>query len=77
MFDDFGRKLQIDDPDRGTRAYRYNPLGEVERQLDAPSGVNEHSVPAEAFGDFLCSIFDEWKDRDMRNNPIRRGESTM
>ena len=27
--------------------------------------VTDHSVPAEAFGDFLCTIFDEWVDRDI------------
>jgi uncharacterized protein len=32
----------------------------VERRPDAPGGVSPETVPAEAWGDFLCSIFDTW-----------------
>jgi len=37
----------------------------VEPQPDAEHGVSARSVSAEAWGNFLCSIFDEWKRRDM------------
>jgi uncharacterized protein len=37
----------------------------VERRADAPSGVTEETVPAEAWGDFLCAVFDEWLARDI------------
>ncbi|MBI5441871.1 MAG: anaerobic sulfatase maturase [Deltaproteobacteria bacterium] len=37
----------------------------VERRPDAPSGVSDRSVPAEAFGAFLCALFDEWLARDI------------
>ena len=47
----------------GAKFITFLPL--VEAQLEASSGVSEHSVPAEAFGEFLCSIFNEWKDHDI------------
>jgi len=37
----------------------------VELQPDAKGGVNPISVPAEAWGAFLCTIFDEWRDNDI------------
>jgi uncharacterized protein len=37
----------------------------VERRPEAQSGVSERTVPAEAWGDFLCAIFDEWAARDI------------
>jgi uncharacterized protein len=37
----------------------------VERRFDADGGVSDRSVPAEAFGAFLCTIFDEWLRRDI------------
>jgi len=37
----------------------------VEPRPDAAGGVSECTVPAEALGFFLCSVFDEWKRRDM------------
>ena len=37
----------------------------VEPQPDAESGVSRHTVPAEAWGVFLCTIFDEWMSRDI------------
>ncbi|UCC41700.1 MAG: anaerobic sulfatase maturase [Candidatus Aminicenantes bacterium] len=37
----------------------------VEPQPDAEGGVSLRSVPAEAFGVFLCTIFDEWIDQDI------------
>ena len=37
----------------------------VEPQADAQGGVSSHSVPAEAFGLFLCTVFDEWMRQDI------------
>lgn len=37
----------------------------VEPQLDAESGVSHRTVPAEAWGVFLCTIFDEWMQQDI------------
>ncbi|MCP4754753.1 MAG: anaerobic sulfatase maturase [Proteobacteria bacterium] len=37
----------------------------VERESDAESGVSSRTATAEALGDFLCAIFDEWKSRDI------------
>ncbi|MBU2497980.1 MAG: anaerobic sulfatase maturase [Proteobacteria bacterium] len=37
----------------------------VELQPEAENGVSPITVPAEAFGEFLCTIFDEWQDRDI------------
>jgi len=37
----------------------------VEPQLDGEDGVTHRTVPAEAFGNFLCTIFDEWKSQDI------------
>ncbi|OHB77813.1 MAG: anaerobic sulfatase maturase [Planctomycetes bacterium RBG_16_55_9] len=37
----------------------------VEPQPDAETGVSSLTVPIEAWGDFLCTIFDEWVSRDI------------
>ena len=37
----------------------------VERRPDAADGVTPETVPAEAWGDFLCSVFDEWAAGDI------------
>jgi uncharacterized protein len=37
----------------------------VEMQPNARSGVDPLSVPSEAWGAFLCTIFDEWRDHDI------------
>jgi uncharacterized protein len=37
----------------------------VEPQPDVKGGVSHISVPAEAWGTFLCTIFDEWRDQDI------------
>lgn len=37
----------------------------VEPRVGGEKGVSGRSVPAEAFGDFLCTIFDEWVGRDI------------
>jgi len=37
----------------------------VEPQPDTKDGVDPISVPSEAWGTFLCTIFDEWVDHDI------------
>jgi uncharacterized protein len=37
----------------------------VEPQRDEEGGVSRRTVPAEALGSFLCTIFDEWVSRDI------------
>ncbi len=37
----------------------------VEPRPEAPGGVSAESVPSEAWGDFLCAVFDEWQSRDI------------
>jgi uncharacterized protein len=37
----------------------------VEPQPDTKRGVSTISVPAETWGTFLCTIFDEWRDMDI------------
>jgi uncharacterized protein len=37
----------------------------VERRPGEPKGVSAASVSPEAWGDFLCAVFDEWVDRDV------------
>jgi uncharacterized protein len=42
-----------------------NFLPMVDRQPKSESRVSSISVPSEAWGTFLCSIFDEWMDKDI------------
>jgi uncharacterized protein len=37
----------------------------VEYRPDSANSVSERTVPAEAFGTFLCTIFDEWLEHDI------------
>jgi uncharacterized protein len=37
----------------------------VEPQPEGKNGVSRRTVPAEALGNFLCTIFDEWKSHDI------------
>jgi uncharacterized protein len=37
----------------------------VEHQPHRPSLVSERTIPSETWGKFLCSIFDEWVERDI------------
>ncbi len=46
----------------GVRTIGFLPV--VEAASDEPGGVTTHTVPAEAYGEFLCAIFDEWVARD-------------
>jgi uncharacterized protein len=47
----------------GAQYVTFLPLFEPEP--NAPSGVSRRSVPPEAFGAFLCAVFDEWKRQDI------------
>jgi uncharacterized protein len=47
----------------GAQYLSFIPL--VEPQPEAPGGVTARSVPAGAFGEFLCAIYDEWVRHDM------------
>jgi uncharacterized protein len=37
----------------------------VEPDPKAEGGVDPMSVPAEAWGEFLCAVFDEWREQDI------------
>ena len=47
----------------GAQYVGFLPL--VERQPDVDGGVSHRTVPSEAFGAFLCAIFDEWLREDI------------
>jgi uncharacterized protein len=40
-------------------------LPAVEPSPGTETGVTPYTVPAEAYGEFLCTIFDEWRTRDL------------
>ena len=46
----------------GVRTIGFLPV--VEPAAGEPGGVTAHTVPADAYGEFLCVIFDEWAARD-------------
>jgi uncharacterized protein len=46
-----------------TKFISFLPL--VEKNLNSESMVSAHTVPSEAFGDFLCTVFDEWIQQDI------------
>ncbi|MHB9029557.1 MAG: anaerobic sulfatase maturase, partial [Candidatus Latescibacterota bacterium] len=50
---------------RNIRARYVSFLPLVEPQPEAEGGVSPRTVPAEAWGDFLCAVFDEWMLRDI------------
>lgn len=47
----------------GAQYLSFIPL--VERRAGVEGGVSDASVPAEAYGAFLCAIYDEWVRHDM------------
>jgi len=47
----------------GTAYVSFLPL--VERRPQAPSGVSDRTPSSEAWGNFLCTIFDEWATQDI------------
>ncbi len=48
----------------------------VELKLGEEGGVSERTVPAEAWGHFLCTIFDEWKVQDVERLKVQIFEET-
>ena len=49
----------------------------VERLLPESNQVSERTVPAKAFGEFLCAIFDEWKTSDIGTIKIQIVEEAL
>jgi uncharacterized protein len=43
----------------------------VEPQLDEDGGVSHRTAPAEALGNFLCTIFDEWLCQDIERVKVQ------
>jgi uncharacterized protein len=43
----------------------------VEPKPDGEGGVSHRTVPAEALGNFLCTIFDEWKRQDIERIKVQ------
>jgi uncharacterized protein len=54
-----------------------NFLPLVESRPNATGGVSRTSVPANAWGTFLCTIFDEWRDRDIGQVEVRTFEEAI
>ncbi len=52
-----------------TQYVEFLPL--VEPQPDGEGGVSSRTVPAEALGNFLCTIFDEWMSQDIERIKVR------
>ncbi len=49
----------------------------VEKQISSGKVVSERTVPAKAFGEFLCAIFDEWKTADIGTVKIQIFEEAL
>ena len=49
----------------------------VERDGNTASGVSPASVPAEAFGDFMIAIFNEWLENDIGNIQVQLIEEAI
>jgi uncharacterized protein len=49
----------------------------VERMAGKSSGISSRSVPATAFGDFLCTIFDAWVVNDIGKVKIQVFEEAL
>ena len=49
----------------------------VERLTSGGKAVSERTVPAKAFGTFLCAIFDEWKTSDIGTVKIQIFEEAL
>ncbi len=43
----------------------------VEPWSDAEGGVSPRTVPAEDWGHFLCTVFDEWREQDIGNIKVQ------
>jgi uncharacterized protein len=57
----------------GARYIGFLPLVEPE----AENGVSPSTVPAEAFGRFLCTVFDAWRDRDIGRIKVQLFEEAV
>ena len=49
----------------------------VEPQPDSESGVSDFSVPSDAWGGFLCTVFDEWVRKDIGNVRVQVFEEAI
>lgn len=70
--------------DHGLEVYRFlKEIGSMVMQFiplverDAAGGVQEFSVQPEAYGRFLCSIFDEWVQNDVGKHFIQLFDVTL
>jgi uncharacterized protein len=59
----------------GAKYITFLPL--VERNTESTSGVSDKSVPADGFGSFLCTIFDEWVENDIGKIKIQIFEEAV
>ncbi len=59
----------------GTRFITFLPL--VERRPGSPEGVSQESVPSRDFGEFLCTVFDEWKGKDIGRLQVQIFEEAL
>ena len=59
----------------GVKYLTFLPL--VEREKGSVPGATRASVPAEAFGDFLVSVFDEWMQHDIGNIKVQIFEEAL
>jgi uncharacterized protein len=57
--------MQVYDFFKEIKAQYIGFLPLVEQAPGEKDGVSRITVPAEAFGEFLCMIFDEWQDHDI------------
>ena len=48
----------------------------IEPEPNTEQGVSPRTVPAESWGDFLCTIFDEWKAEDIGRIKVQIFEET-
>jgi uncharacterized protein len=58
----------------GAQYLGFLPL--VEREPAEETGVSDRTVPSEAWGRFLCTIFDEWKREDIERVKVQIFEET-
>jgi len=56
----------------GAQYVGFLPL--VEPQPETEGGVSHHTVSAEALGDFLCTIYDEWLSQDIGRVKVQNFE---
>jgi uncharacterized protein len=59
----------------GAEFLTFIPL--VERTRSNENQVTERTVPAKAFGEFMCVVFDEWKTADIGTVKIQLFEETL